>query len=174
MGDTLFFIVTDIHKKGVADQPNMAAQVDALGLRGGLSSFAQLSDYCVVPKEYAGPLLLIGARCIIIGMPGLPPAVFERRDGTKMPGMMALAKNFSAAVAMSLGKAIRGEQVKVPPEVQQARLAICEVCPHKQGNKCVNIVLTNGEVEAGCGCNLTSKTGYAGHKCPQNKWPIEE
>lgn len=54
---------------------------------------------------------------------------------------------------------LRGWETLVPPDVQDARLAICALCEHNRDGTC-----------ALCGCPVEAKTAWASEESPAGYW----
>lgn len=60
---------------------------------------------------------------------------------------------------------LKGVDDKVPEQVKQNRLAICNACPK------LNQFLKTCKV---CGCNVNLKSQYREESCPEGKWKAYE
>lgn len=99
------------------------------------------------------------------------PIIVQIRNGQRQA---AALPPISRQLANALGAGVRlakaglqGQRLTVPPEVEAARRALCEACPHFRPTdaRC-----------AACGCGtrgrLLNKLQYAPERCPLNppKW----
>lgn len=80
----------------------------------------------------------------------------ERTSPRAFPPLATQARNFAGAVV----RAARSGGKRVTPEQHAERMATCEACPNKKGNRC-----------ALCGCGLRAKAALASESCPIGKWP---
>lgn len=76
-----------------------------------------------------------------------------------MPGPLELVKNAAAAGGRVLDALTAGGAVTVSPVVREARLAVCQGCPDRNGARCDK-----------CGCVLAWKAGLATERCPMRRW----
>ena len=64
--------------------------------------------------------------------------------------------NFARAVTTHVG----GGCQSVSTEEYAARLTVCETCPDRSENVCLQ-----------CGCDISLKAHWRAMQCPLNKWP---
>lgn len=82
------------------------------------------------------------------------------------------------SLLIDLTKTVKGKDIeKVSPRIQQARMAVCNACPHqnKRFKSCGGLftggtVIHEGEQKELCGCYLPDKTTYKYDGCPLGKW----
>jgi len=74
----------------------------------------------------------------------------------KFAGQVASA---ALSVANVLAAAATSGKIAVDRSVVERRVAVCQVCPHLNGNRCTV-----------CGCFISLKAGLNGASCPLNKW----
>ncbi len=67
--------------------------------------------------------------------------------------------NFTKAITEFVADGLK----TVSQEEYAARLAICEDCEERRGNRCLK-----------CGCRLSWKARGRAFQCPLEKWPIQE
>jgi hypothetical protein len=85
-----------------------------------------------------------------------PPAVGVPAP-TSPPPLVGRIANFLKAA----GRHVAAGMPAASPELQAARLAVCDGCDQRlPGGTC-----------AGCGCNLSIKSSWLGEVCPKGKWP---
>lgn len=65
--------------------------------------------------------------------------------------------------AKSVADFIADGMKTVSPEEYAERLAICDECPERQGNRCLQ-----------CGCRLSIKAKGRAFQCPLGKWPVHD
>lgn len=71
---------------------------------------------------------------------------------------------FLGAMARTLWARLRGYEVLVTPEIQEARFDICSKCPFFD---------PEFEMCGVCGCFLHGKTALSVEKCPKGFWASE-
>lgn len=82
------------------------------------------------------------------------------------------------SLLIDLTKSVRGKDIeKVSPRIQQARMGVCNACPHQNrtfkscgGFLTGGKVIHEGEEKELCGCYLPDKTTYKDDGCPLGKW----
>ncbi|MCA9258083.1 MAG: tetratricopeptide repeat protein [Planctomycetales bacterium] len=84
------------------------------------------------------------------------PETSEAHPSSPRPGVLRMAYTASRAL---LRFAASGMQTS-PPDVREARLAICRDCEHHTGVRCRL-----------CGCFTAQKTWLPHERCPKDKWP---
>ena len=87
------------------------------------------------------------------------------RVATGQPITTAEVKAFAAAVKDSAQAVAAGESPFVPPEVFQARRAVCEGCDTFDAD-----TLICNRARGGCGCYLPGKAKHRHQRCPKGKW----
>ena len=96
--------------------------------------------------------------------PGGPSCVQQvERHEPPLPGPLAMA----ASYARSTVRHLAAGRPQASPELQAARLAVCESCDHLRPSdrRCG---LVRG---CGCGCPVETKVGRLLDRCPVNRWP---
>lgn len=78
--------------------------------------------------------------------------------------------NLTRAVGRSLKRVVKWQRVTVARSVADRRLDICKACSHYRDDTCVSLVMPDGSIEKGCGCNLSLKVRVASESCPVGKW----
>ncbi len=90
---------------------------------------------------------------------GLTVISLDERDKPKLPGTIAMAANFTKAVAEH---ALDGGK-NVDADMLESRLETCTLCPHRIDDRCTV-----------CGCFLAEKAAWRSSDCPLGKWPPAE
>jgi len=75
---------------------------------------------------------------------------------TESPALLNRVWNFARAVATH----VAGGCLSVSTEEYAARLAVCDTCPDRSENVCLQ-----------CGCYISMKAHWRAMQCPLNKWP---
>lgn len=104
------------------------------------------------------------------------PAVITVTDYIPQPvqtqevSLARKAVNVTKAAGRALRQVAKRRPVLVDERTQEGRFSICEACPHFHNGSCADVVLEDGTVERGCGCNLRFKTSVKTEACPHGKW----
>ena len=75
---------------------------------------------------------------------------------TGEPTVLQMFWNVASSVAAFVGYGMQGAD----KEVYAARLAVCDTCEQRSGNRCLK-----------CGCLLSLKASGRIFECPLGKWP---
>lgn len=84
----------------------------------------------------------------------MPPE--EPDSPAKPPGAVTQVWNLAEALSAFVSDGLR----LVAPEQYRQRLAICDTCDRRDGNRCLE-----------CGCQLLLKARGRAFRCPLDKWP---
>lgn len=79
-------------------------------------------------------------------------------DKPELPSLLTKAWNYAKA----LTKHELSGELKVSPELYEARLDTCATCPHRNDGQC-----------SVCGCPLEKKAEWATEDCPLALWPLQ-
>ncbi len=90
-----------------------------------------------------------------------PAEQLYRPCGEKAPPLQQQAWNLATSLAAFVADGFK----TVDEKQHRERMEICEVCEHRQTNRCLK-----------CGCWITLKVRGRAFRCPESKWPtiVEE
>jgi hypothetical protein len=88
----------------------------------------------------------------------VPYMELQQKYGGK-PTIFKKASNAAGAATRVIKSKAQGQQVTVPDEERDRRMAICQVCEFFTGTTCLK-----------CGCVARWKAKLATEKCPVGKW----
>jgi len=86
---------------------------------------------------------------------GLMVLSCDKGDKEAVPALHKKAASFARSLAAFT---LSGWKLALP-QVYEDRVKICEICPHRNNNKCGK-----------CGCPIDKKASWATEKCPDGRW----
>lgn len=114
----------------------------------------------ILPRKGSGerPTVIAGRQPPIGGKMGRKAGPTDGGDAKPAASKMGMLWNATKALTRFVFDGLK----TVTKDQYAARLAICEACPNRIGNKC-NL----------CGCNLSLKAQGRLEKCPENRWSTD-
>lgn len=146
-------------KPPAPSHPNLAGFAAALETQhaGSEQVFQVPDDQSVMPAVYS--FLMVHREWTVTERANGRLTLSRRdEDKTRPPGAIVKALNLARAAATH---ALAGAK-ETMPEVWEARMNACAVCPHRYFDICGH-----------CGCPCAAKASWAEQQCPDNppRWP---